>query len=236
MEVCVCCWGWFSSHHRVLVVHTRSYIRHVGISDPQIHGQIGPRIYDRYDSYIRSRATRSRSRPPAQLGRTLSHRAPSPSSFPSTSSIATLASYTFGLGGTSDPVTARSLAPHKMSAAMAMRCLRPRGPVAAFATREGPALGSNSCRRLRPLSTWNWSKKVTPAPTPPPSSEDTAGAAQALGGGVPSSSAQQAILSKCSHLHSSIMPMNASLGGPLAKNSDRGTSLPFVFLVGNHSS
>jgi len=32
------------------------------------------------------------------------------------------------------------------------------------------------------------------------------------------------------------MPLNSHLRGPLAKNSDRGTSLPFVFLVGNHSS
>merc|ERR1719203_1575718 len=32
------------------------------------------------------------------------------------------------------------------------------------------------------------------------------------------------------------MPLNARLHGPLARNSDRGTSLPFVFLVGNHSS
>lgn len=32
------------------------------------------------------------------------------------------------------------------------------------------------------------------------------------------------------------MPLNSKLVGPLAKNSDRGTSLPFVFLVGNHSS
>ena len=123
-----------------------------------------------------------------------------------------------------------------MSAATAMRCLRLGGPAAAFARRDGPAMGNNSCRRLRPLSTWNWSKKVAPTPT----SVDTAGAGagQAPGGGdgVPSSSAQQAILSKCSDLHSSIMPMNSSLSGPLAKNSDRGTSLPFVFLVGNHSS
>ena len=56
------------------------------------------------------------------------------------------------------------------------------------------------------------------------------------GGRMPSQSEQQSILSQCAGLHSSIMPLNSSLGGPLAKNSDRGTSLPFVFLVGNHSS
>ena len=32
------------------------------------------------------------------------------------------------------------------------------------------------------------------------------------------------------------MPLNSSLGGPLSRGSDRGTSLPFVLLVGNHSS
>jgi hypothetical protein len=32
------------------------------------------------------------------------------------------------------------------------------------------------------------------------------------------------------------MPLNSTLRGPLTKGSDRGTSLPFVFLVGNHSS
>uniref|UniRef100_A0A7S2UGA6 Dynamin N-terminal domain-containing protein n=1 Tax=Attheya septentrionalis TaxID=420275 RepID=A0A7S2UGA6_9STRA len=32
------------------------------------------------------------------------------------------------------------------------------------------------------------------------------------------------------------MPLNDQWRGPLAKHSDRGTSLPFVFLVGNHSS
>merc|ERR1712151_1219932 len=32
------------------------------------------------------------------------------------------------------------------------------------------------------------------------------------------------------------MPINEKIRGPLAKVTDRGTSLPFVFLVGNHSS
>jgi len=40
----------------------------------------------------------------------------------------------------------------------------------------------------------------------------------------------------CAELHSSIMPLNEKLVGPFAKSSDKGTSLPFVFLVGNHSS
>ena len=37
-------------------------------------------------------------------------------------------------------------------------------------------------------------------------------------------------------LHASIMPVNEKVRGPLAQQADRGTALPFVFLVGNHSS
>lgn len=47
---------------------------------------------------------------------------------------------------------------------------------------------------------------------------------------------QNEILETCTKLHSSIMPINSKINGPLAKHSDKGTSLPFVFLVGNHSS
>lgn len=47
---------------------------------------------------------------------------------------------------------------------------------------------------------------------------------------------QRKIMSECSLLHSSIMPLNDLVQGPLARYSDRGTALPFVFLVGNHSS
>lgn len=32
------------------------------------------------------------------------------------------------------------------------------------------------------------------------------------------------------------MPLNEKIRGPLARNSNQGTALPFVFLVGNHSS
>lgn len=49
-------------------------------------------------------------------------------------------------------------------------------------------------------------------------------------------STQNQILETCAKLHSSIMPINSKVNGPLAKHSDKGTSLPFVFLVGNHSS
>ena len=47
---------------------------------------------------------------------------------------------------------------------------------------------------------------------------------------------QSQILSQCAEIHSSIMPLNEKLRGPLAKHSDRQTCMPFVFLVGNHSS
>ena len=47
---------------------------------------------------------------------------------------------------------------------------------------------------------------------------------------------QTQVLDKCAALHASIMPLNEKIRGPHAKNSDKGTALPFVFLVGNHSS
>jgi len=47
---------------------------------------------------------------------------------------------------------------------------------------------------------------------------------------------QSEILDECAKVHSSIMPLNQKLRGPLAKHSDRQTCMPFVFLVGNHSS
>lgn len=87
---------------------------------------------------------------------------------------------------------------------------------------------------IRTNTTWNWSKKPNL-----PSDESSANMNLSTDGnndGNPSASIQQSILSQCSTLHSSVMPLNSNLKGPLAKNSDRGTSLPFVFLVGNHSS
>mmetsp|Transcript_23845 Transcript_23845/g.51523 ORF Transcript_23845/g.51523 Transcript_23845/m.51523 type:complete len:599 (+) Transcript_23845:271-2067(+) len=94
---------------------------------------------------------------------------------------------------------------------------------------------NDTIRSARYSSTWNWSKKPSSETTTDndknnqqPNKEDS--------DGNPSSTIQQSILAQCSDLHSSIMPLNSQLRGPLAKNSDRGTSLPFVFLVGNHSS
>ncbi|GMH67102.1 hypothetical protein TL16_g04591 [Triparma laevis f. inornata] len=51
-----------------------------------------------------------------------------------------------------------------------------------------------------------------------------------------SPSIQSSVLSTCSSLHASVMPLNTKIRGPLEKNSDKTTDLPFVFLVGNHSS
>jgi len=44
------------------------------------------------------------------------------------------------------------------------------------------------------------------------------------------------LLEECSKLHGSIMPLNERIRGPLARYSERQTHLPFVLLVGNHSS
>lgn len=90
-------------------------------------------------------------------------------------------------------------------------------------------------------STWNWAKSTASAAA---GGDQDSSSAPTSGSGPnnsnndrnPSPSIQQSILNQCSELHSSIMPLNTSLQGPLAKNSDKGTSLPFVFLVGNHSS
>ncbi len=82
-------------------------------------------------------------------------------------------------------------------------------------------------------SSWNWTSSTKAAASSSPDSVDSNdnGDPEAL-----SPSVRDQILKECSDLHGSIMPMNEKLQGPLAKNSDKGTSLPFVFLVGNHSS
>jgi len=96
-----------------------------------------------------------------------------------------------------------------------------------------------SCQQQRNLetrvffSTWNWSNKDTA------SSSDSE--KEGLGNDTKVSSQEEAkyqreVLDNCANLYRSIMPLNEKLRGPLAKHSDRGTSLPFVFLVGNHSS
>ena len=53
---------------------------------------------------------------------------------------------------------------------------------------------------------------------------------------APSSSVSSDVINVCSNLHNSVLtPLNDKLRGPLS-NRDQGTSLPFVFCVGNHSS
>ena len=82
----------------------------------------------------------------------------------------------------------------------------------------------------RPLSSWDWSspKKddaILPNVPPPPSP-----------GRQIDPAIQDLVTKTCARLHKSAMPLNSSLRGPLETNSDKTTALPFVFLVGNHSS
>ena len=87
---------------------------------------------------------------------------------------------------------------------------------------------SQPARFLSTNNSWNWSQSKQPSVASHNSNNDESETI--------SSSLQTQIMDKCSQLHASIMPLNTTLHGPLAKNSDKGTSLPFVFLVGNHSS
>ncbi len=79
-------------------------------------------------------------------------------------------------------------------------------------------------------SSWNWSKSSATSTSSAAVNSKDEGAADIT------PSVQNQIMETCAKLHASIMPLNQKLIGPLAKNSDKGTSLPFVFLVGNHSS
>lgn len=89
---------------------------------------------------------------------------------------------------------------------------------------------------LRSLSSssWKWSKSSAEDVSSTSSIISTSSSDNASDA-IPVS-AQNQILETCAKLHASIMPINSKLNGPLAKHSDKGTSLPFVFLVGNHSS
>lgn len=82
---------------------------------------------------------------------------------------------------------------------------------------------------VRASSSWNWNN----------SSSATKGTLSNDGVATtvsPDAAVQKEVMEKCAALHSSIMPLNEKLRGPLAKHSDKGTSLPLVLLVGNHSS
>lgn len=81
---------------------------------------------------------------------------------------------------------------------------------------------------IRLSSSWNWNESRT--------AEQSGAAEGTLTPTAVNAEIQRQVMDECAALHSSIMPLNEKLRGPLAKNSDKGTSLPFVFLVGNHSS
>eukprot|EP00592_Proboscia_alata_P001180 CAMPEP_0194367666 /NCGR_PEP_ID=MMETSP0174-20130528/15800_1 /TAXON_ID=216777 /ORGANISM="Proboscia alata, Strain PI-D3" /LENGTH=256 /DNA_ID=CAMNT_0039143579 /DNA_START=320 /DNA_END=1087 /DNA_ORIENTATION=+ len=76
------------------------------------------------------------------------------------------------------------------------------------------------------ITTWNWSKE----------SNDTANETTSTPQPEIDPTVQASILTSVSTLHKSIMPINTRLHGPLPRHSHQSTSLPFVFLVGNHSS
>mmetsp|Transcript_1238 Transcript_1238/g.1950 ORF Transcript_1238/g.1950 Transcript_1238/m.1950 type:complete len:549 (+) Transcript_1238:60-1706(+) len=91
---------------------------------------------------------------------------------------------------------------------------------------------NTTATRTRSFSTWNWTSNKN-------DNSSSLSDKGAVDGNLPTSvdaKIQKQVLDKCASLHSSIMPLNEKIRGPLAKNSDKGTSLPFVFLVGNHSS
>eukprot|EP00586_Coscinodiscus_wailesii_P014046 CAMPEP_0172504944 /NCGR_PEP_ID=MMETSP1066-20121228/182386_1 /TAXON_ID=671091 /ORGANISM="Coscinodiscus wailesii, Strain CCMP2513" /LENGTH=172 /DNA_ID=CAMNT_0013281349 /DNA_START=322 /DNA_END=836 /DNA_ORIENTATION=- len=73
----------------------------------------------------------------------------------------------------------------------------------------------------RNSTTWNW----TDSPT--------TGGDKLLD---PAERTARDITQKCDSIYSTLMPLNERLRGPLPSHGDRGTQLPFVFLVGNHSS
>ena len=94
--------------------------------------------------------------------------------------------------------------------------------------------------QVRCSSTWNWSKSSTTTGSSSSSSlssgddvfvKSSSGRTREKEDGL-----AEGVLKKCQELHGSIMPINERLRGPLAQYSDKGTSLPFVLLVGNHSS
>lgn len=104
----------------------------------------------------------------------------------------------------------------------------------------GLSHGTNAgmqCRYFSNGNSWNWTESQSR------SSGSTSSDSKPLSTSKESNqdalvdpAIQTEILDKCTSLHASIMPLNEKVRGPLAKNSDKGTSLPFVFLVGNHSS
>ena len=113
--------------------------------------------------------------------------------------------------------------------------------------RRETRIGSVCCdlRRWQPgpiasfsSGSWNWSK---PAPVAKASASDSSSEASTADDSASfpvdiDATVQKEVMERTEGLYSSLMPLNEKLQGPLSKHSDRGTSLPFVFLVGNHSS
>lgn len=90
---------------------------------------------------------------------------------------------------------------------------------------------------FRSLSTWNWSKLASAAASPPsPSDPDPTVSSGDLGDGVVDPAVQTEVLRACSDLHAGVLPLNEKIRGPLEKSASQSTALPFVLLVGNHSS
>jgi len=99
---------------------------------------------------------------------------------------------------------------------------------------------SPSSSTLRLFSSWDWATNKTSASTDAALSSSSS-SSSSLSSSSPSLSQidpqiQKTVLSTCAKLHASVMPLNSSLAGPLEQNSDKTTALPFVLLVGNHSS
>ena len=100
--------------------------------------------------------------------------------------------------------------------------------ISSFSFFSVPKGGRGHVGSLRLLSTTSsssssFSTSTTPAPSATPLDP----------------AVQSTVLTACADLHSSILPLNDRLRGPLGASAGKGsdsTSLPFVLLVGNHSS
>jgi predicted GTPase len=101
-------------------------------------------------------------------------------------------------------------------------------------------LRSRKCTLSRYFSHWNWnSSSNNKIYSNQSDNEDNNNNNDDVGSTLTLSAQQKIqteVLESCERLHGSIMPLNEKIRGPLAKNSNQNTAMPFVFLVGNHSS
>eukprot|EP00588_Corethron_pennatum_P007047 CAMPEP_0194291958 /NCGR_PEP_ID=MMETSP0169-20130528/44558_1 /TAXON_ID=218684 /ORGANISM="Corethron pennatum, Strain L29A3" /LENGTH=575 /DNA_ID=CAMNT_0039039989 /DNA_START=28 /DNA_END=1755 /DNA_ORIENTATION=- len=86
---------------------------------------------------------------------------------------------------------------------------------------------------IRSSGTWTWASKQKYGKG---FNREVNGADAAAAGTAIDPEVQTEVMRCCAELHSSAMPLNERIRGPLEKNSNQSTSLPFVLLVGNHSS